>query len=324
MESEFLGHQTVALWLKNLKPALPQQHRWLEHGSFDYCLENALLKSVQLGLHGGLPQARDALDFYRMKTQRYAELPQKRRDFNAILTANLLSLAGVEDEEVRRYMLGSLDEMHRFAHAMNYDLYYNEEERQKLTGIPTCWKDRRHFIRQELFEKYGFSYPLIYDIAGLHTLYRLRDPEVDRKIDGVIRYLSTDEFHRAVADGYGILAEGNGVYHGMGWDPKYPGWFDFAGFLQTRKVRQLLFYAQYAAHYPIARETKWFRNVLQFLDAYKTEGNRYAFPAACFAQQAGYAVMGNRLSYGENRRKPNWRDIESTFYMQLLRHASLP
>jgi len=29
--------------------------------------------------------------------------------------------------------------------------------------------------------------------------------------------------------------------------------------------------------------------------------------------------MGRHLSFGENRRKKNWREIESTFYMQLLK-----
>jgi hypothetical protein len=28
--------------------------------------------------------------------------------------------------------------------------------------------------------------------------------------------------------------------------------------------------------------------------------------------------MGSHLSYGENRRKKNWAEIEATFYMQLL------
>jgi hypothetical protein len=319
LESDLLGHPLVGKWLQNMQPELPQRNRWLEHGSFDICLENAMLKSVQLGLHGGLQAVISAVGYYLAKMQYYAALPQKRQSFPAILTANLLSLAGVEDIALRQYMLASLDEMHRFTQANRYDFYYGEEDRARLAGIPTCWKTRRHIIRQELFEEYGFAYPLIYDIVGLHALYRLCDPETDRKISDVIRYIATDAFRRAVADGYGILAEGNGVYHGMGWDPKFPGWFDAAGYSQTGPMQKLLFHAQYACRYPAVREVTWYRDLLSSLEAYQTEDGWYAFPAAWFAEKQGYAVMGSHLSFGENRRKKNWREIESTFYMQLLK-----
>jgi hypothetical protein len=45
----------------------------MEHGSFDFCLENALPKAVQPGLHGGLPQMKDALEFYLAIRVRYAQ-----------------------------------------------------------------------------------------------------------------------------------------------------------------------------------------------------------------------------------------------------------
>ena len=321
LEKELFEHPHVRLWLKNLKPQIPPQHRWMEHRSFDFCLENAMLKLVQFGLHGGLPQVMDAAGFYLAKMQNTAALTQKRRDFTAILTANLLSLAGLEDAATRRFMLHSLDEMHRFAQTKSYDLYYSDKERSRLAGIPACWKNRRHFIRQELYEEYGFIYPMIYDIAGLHSLYRLRDPEIDRRIDSVIRYLSTDAFHASVADGYGILVEGNGVYHSMGWDPKYPGWSDVARYLETGHVPRLLFFAMYASRYPSVWETKWYSALFRCLETYRTDEGRYLFPAKWLTETQGYAVMGQHLSFGENRRKKNWREIESTFYMLLLGQA---
>ena len=314
LESELLGHPAAVVWLANLKPALPQQHRWLEHGSFDYCFENALLKAVQLGLHGGMPEVRDAVAHYLQKTQRYMELPQKRREFLAVLTANLLSLSGVEDDALQRYMLASLGEMRRFAQAKAYDIYLGEEERKGLTGVPTCWKDMHHFIRQDVFEDYGFAYPLIYDIAGLHTLYSLGDPETNRAIGDVLHYILTDAFHETVADGYGILVEGNGVYHSMGWDPKFPGWFGVRETLEGRHASKLLFYAQFACRYPAVRETRWFGDLLHCLETMRNTEGRFVFPAAWFAENRGYAVMGSHLSFGENRRKKNWRRSNRRLY----------
>lgn len=59
--------------------------------------------------------------------------------------------------------------------------------------------------------------------------------------------------------------------------------------------------------------------MLTCLEAYQTAPGRYAFPAKWFSEKQGYAVMGSHLSCGENRRKKNWTEIESTFAMLLLK-----
>ncbi len=316
LEPELFKHKAVVFWLALLKPASPPQHRWMEHGSFDFCLENALLKAVQLGLHGGLPPVTDAVGFYLDKLERCA--PETLfQDFSALLTVTLLSLAEVRHERVRQAMLQRLDHLQSFSlHAA--DLYFSASERAKLTGVPACWKNREHFIRPAFIREYGFGFPLLYDLVGLHSLYRLQDPETDRKIDDILRYLSTDAFHRLIGNGYGILAEENGAYHSMGWDPKYPGWFDVPAYLQSGNMPRLLFFALHAARYPVARATRWFADLLHCLDTYQTAEGCYAFPAEWLAEKTGYAVLGSHLSFGENRRKHGWREIESTFFMQLL------
>ena len=64
IETELFENPVVKMWLKNLKPEAPPQHWSMEHGSFDYCLENALLKAVQLGLHAGMLPIIDAVQYY--------------------------------------------------------------------------------------------------------------------------------------------------------------------------------------------------------------------------------------------------------------------
>jgi len=320
LENELLSHPAVGLWLRNLKPHTPPQHRWMEHGSFDFCLENAILKLVQLGLHGGFAQVVDAAGLYLAKMRGAADMPAKRQDFiTAILTANLLSLSCIEDGAVCRYMLSSLDELYDFARMNSTNIYLSANECAGLPGVPACWKGKKSFIRPGLIQAYGYAFPLLYDIVGMHSLYRLRDPEIDRKIDTVVRYIATGEFHKAIDDGYGICITGKRSYLAMGWDPKCPGWFDVKTYFQNGYVPRLLFYALYAARYPALRETGWYHGLLAELEAYRTDGGRYAFPAEWLMERQGYAVMGRHLSFGENRRKKNWREIESTFYMQLLK-----
>lgn len=327
IEEELLKNPAVILWLNNLKPQTPPQHWSMEHGSFDFCLENAMSKIVQLGLHCGLPQVEDALEYYYDKMKNTDTLPLSNdktkvtcRDCNQflnIITANFLAMAGSQDEIVIKYMLGSLDEIHSFVQRKVYDIYLDEDERSKLTRVPKNWKNNEYFIRPDVLKGCGFSLPYIYDIIGMYRLYDLKNPEVDNKINDVISYISTDEFHHKIADGYGILVE-DGQYHGMGWDPKYPGWFNLPDFMENGYVVKLLYFAQYISKYPVAVKTKWYGDLLDYLEKFKTESGTYLLPAEWLKETKGYAVSGSHMSFGENRRKKSWLEIESTFYVQLL------
>jgi hypothetical protein len=241
----------------------------------------------------------------------------KDRRFYAIITANFLSLADIQDEPTLKFMLGSLDEMYNFTKMKNYDIYITEKEVEKLKGIPKIWVNRK-FINPEITQEHGFLYPLIYDIVGLHKLYGLNDSTVNKKINEVIKYISTDDFNSKIENGYGILINPNKVYHSMGWDPKYPGWFDVKKYMENGYVPGLLFFALHISNYPVAVKTKWFNNLLKYLDKYKTENDTYIFPKEWLQEKTGYAVCGSHMSFGENRRKKIWAEIESTFYMQLL------
>lgn len=324
MEPELLVHPAVMLWLRNLKPQSPPQHRWMEHGSFDFCLENAMLKSVQLGLHAGLLQVRDAAAYYTDKIgSAEMEPPYRNWDFRSgfdhIITCNMLSLAGIDHDSVHAFMLQSLDELYRFVQKGDYHIYCSEEEKAAVKGLPKIWADRK-VIRQDLMKAHGFCYPLIYDLVGLHTLDRRQNPETGRKIDAVIDYISTDLFHEIVPDGYGIIPAEQAKCYSMGWDPKYPGWFNVSEYMgrQDSAKNKLLFFALYIARYPGARKTKWFCDLLAVLEEYRTGSGTYRFPTEWLREAKGYAVLGNHLSFGENRRKRNWCEIESTFFMQLL------
>ena len=265
MEAELLETPVVLQWMGNLKPKNPPQHHWMEHGSFDFCLENAMLKAVQLGLHGGMPQVVDAVAYYLDKMESVSmQIPARdidfRSGFDCILTSNLLSLAHINNAAVEHYMQVSLDELHRFAQKADYELYYTEDEKSGLKGIPKVWKNRK-IIKRSLLCESGYCYPFIYDIVGLHTLYALKNREVTDKINAVIGYISTDVFHDTVPDGYGIIPADKNKYFSMGWDPKYPGWYDVERYLAEGNVPKLLFFVQHIVKYPAARETSWFKTL---------------------------------------------------------------
>jgi len=345
IEAELLENPAVVLWLKNLASTEPMQHRAtsMEHGSMDSCLENALYKCARLGLHGGLKPLIDAAEYYIVKTKNSLDRPF-RDDFDKTMTAGLFGMAGIEDEIILTCKLGLLGEMYHFAKQNRYDIYISGEERAGLAGVPPNWRSREDFIKKDLANEFGTwcPFPLIYDIMGLYGLYNLGEASENQQIDTVLSYISNDDFHSKITDGYGITISNEShitgkkdydknLYRGMGWSPHYPGWFEVADYFansvvsvgHTRKpyVPRLLFFAEIVSHYPAAVKTKWFGELLNHLENYKTEAETYIFPKEWLPEKTGYAVCGFHMSYGENRRKKNWCEIESTFYMQLLQQG---
>ena len=328
----------VKRWLKNLKPENTQQRRAenMIHGAPDCCLENTMSKIVQLGLNAEmLPVSDAAQHFLNIIKNAPQEKPyRKHMVFNTPdlgLLSNMLTLGGFKDNKLYTFMLDGLDELYLFASKGNCNIYLSPKERAKLKGVPPNYNDIEHFTRPELFDEYGLCWPLIYDVIGLTKLYGTYCTETDRKINAVIDFISNDDFHNTIIDGYGILmTTGKTKYYAHGWDPKYPGWFNVNNYIenacdrnssstrQTWYVPKLLFFAMHIVHYPAALKTKWFSDLLKCLAEYKTVNNTYEFPKEWLPEKTGYAVLGCHMSFGEKRRKRNWLEIESTFYMQLL------
>jgi hypothetical protein len=341
IEELLLDNEMVKQWLKKLNlENYPQRRNICEmaHGGPDYHLENSMQKIVQLGLHAEMPPVAEAVQNYiNVMTNTPLKKPYRKdaighyKGLDFVIPANMLTLGGFRNSAVLEFMLGSLDEMYAFAGKGDCNIYLSSEDRAKLKGVPPNWADVKHFIKPELFDEFGLCWPMIYDIIGLTKLYGAHSPETDRKIDVIIDFITNDNFHKTIPDGYGILIAGKRKYHSHGWDPKYPGWFDVADYIKTAtgsssattlhpslSVSKLLFFAMYIAKYPIALKTKWFSDLLCCLEKYKTENGTYEFPKEWLMEKQGYTVMGYHMSFGESRRKRNWREIESTFYMQLL------
>jgi hypothetical protein len=311
MENELLQHPEVIRWLKNLKPDLTQ--RDLYHGSFDTKFENAMLKVIQLGLHSEIKEVKDAAGFYIDDFGKYD--PDPKRSIR--IHSNFLAAVGFIDNFIVDYLLQSLDILNSFIKRDSYNIYLSDSEKSKLKGVPTRWKKDKKFIRPEMTKEYGFCYPLIYDLVGLSKLYELHNKDVDTKIDNVIKYIACDEYHDLIQDGYGIVTV-DGNYYGMGWDARFPGWHNIKYYMENEFHSKLLFFATVISEYPVAVQTVWFKELLEYLEKYKTVDGTYCFPDKWFVERTGYFVSGSHTSFGENRRKKDWREIESTFYMQLL------
>ena len=315
MQEELLENPDIQLWLKNLKPELP--FKWnLIHGSFDWQFENAMMKTIQLGLHAGITQVDEIAKYYLKYLEIESSKTENKRElFDSIIVASMLLTAGYTDDIVIDFMKNSLDVLSKFTDSGNYDIYV--ENREDYKGLPKNWKDSS-IIKPQLLKEYGFCYPMVYDLIGLSSMYSLGDCKINEKVDSVIKYIVSDDFHNKIRDGYGILVAGQGRYHSMGWDPKLPGYFDVSDYAKT-SPHKLLYFADILSRYPIAVKSRWYRDVISHLEQFKTEIGTYCFPKEYLREKSGYAVQGFHLGLGENKRRKTWCEVESTFIMFKLK-----
>lgn len=317
IQGELLENPEVQLWLKNLKPEIPFK-RNLIHGSFDWQFENSMLKIIRLGLHAGIPQIDEIARYYIKYLEIVsAKAENKRELFDSIIVAGLLLTAGYTVDIVKDFMKNSLDVLSKFTDSKNYDIYV--ESRESYKGLPKNWKETP-IIKPQLLKEYGFCYPMVYDLIGLSSMYSLADSSTNEKVNSVIKYILCDDFHNKIEDGYGILVAGEGRYHGMGWDPKLPGYFDVEQYAKI-SPHKLIFFADILSKYPIAVKSSWYGNVITHLEQFNTGIGTYCFPKEYLREKSGYAVQGFHLGLGENKRKKAWCEVESTFIMLKLKKA---
>jgi len=102
----------------------------------------------------------------------------------------------------------------------------------------------------------------------------------------------------------------------MGWDCKKP--FNDNQDYSYSNLHRLLLYSCF----PTAVKSMWFLNAVTYLMQYKTENDTFLFPKEYLIETDSNWVLGSRMSLAENRRKKQYAEIESTFYMlKLLKNS---
>jgi hypothetical protein len=311
LAAELLEAPFVQAWLLNLDPKNVNQRTY--HGSFDTCFENAMGMLLQLGLRAGMT----ALDerTYPIRdwfTNRMKAGPDQWDVFAMALFAAFFAHAGYEDDAIKAFLCMRLDTLYGFARLGDYDLY---DDPKKYKGIPTAFRSKP-VIKPELYGGGNYKYPLIYDMYGLAAMVGI--PAANDKVDPVINYIMTPEYHQTVVDGYGIVISPGGSYYNMGWDVKLPGFFGFTG-EEEKNGPLLLHRLDLMAHFPSAVKHEWFKNALNYLERFRTERGTYLFPRHYLRESTGYFVSGMHMSLGENRRAKIALELESTFRMILIK-----
>ena len=229
--------------------------------------------------------------------------------FIAVLLSSYLIRAGYEYEALINFVKRRIDLLHRNASEKVFDIHLNSEELAKLPKRPKIWSNKP-VIRPE-YDPGGRQtpLPLIHDMSMLAYLPEdIVDGELKRKVSRIVEYVLTPSF-QSLEEGYGLLwSKDKRRFHGMGSKPELPC---FHSFDDQKEQISLIYYLDIMSQFEEARESVWFQNSMQYLETYKTEDGTYDFPK--------FLLMKGWMELGENRRRRNALEIESTFRMVLLK-----
>ncbi len=292
---------------------------WMVHGSFDRCLENVLGKLAEFGLAAGIDSLDDKMlplmdifrwggDWDRDAFYQYAW----EHLVVSIFAWGLLRMGYRPDEYMKEYLRQYLEHVHRIARDAVFDIYADDVE---LVGLPKAWEGKE-VMKQEIMENYKL--PSIHDMYLLaHYPLELLDERAEGMIADVVSYVLDPRF-QALRDGYGYawIKERNTCYS-WGWSPHLPGYHGFGQ--KGVSIAMLVQRLELMAHFPSARQTSWFLGCLDHLEGFKTDQGTYRFPASYLRESQGYYVSGYHMGLGENRRRKNGLEIESTFRMLKIR-----
>lgn len=313
MAIELSDSQEVKAWLDNLDPNKVNPLTY--HGCANTCFENAMGKLAQLGIHAGMAPLDKRTQLLREWLERMFNASEEKWDvFAMTIFASFLAVAGYEDNAIKSFLDIRLEVLYEFMSKRNYDIY---DDTGKYKGVPRAFQGRP-IINPSLYVGGNYKYPLIYDVYGLSTMVNKGDMAVDDKINTIIKYIMSPEYHQKIVDGYGILAAPNGKYYSMGWDVKVPGFFGI-GVEVGKKGALLIQRMELMAHFPCVAGTAWFTSALDHLETFKTDKGTYNFPKHYLGEKEGYWVCGMHMGLGENRRAKIANELESTFWMMLIK-----
>jgi len=292
--------------------ALPQTQKRLNllanldynrvHGANSTYLENVLPMLGDFGLHCGM----EAFDQVNKKVSELIPIISDK-DYDKLIAYPFLLRAGFSWEGLDDYATQRINTIYDFTRHGDYDIY---DDVADYPRVPKAFHTRR-MIKPAIASGEGIRLPLIYDMVMLAAVYARVSDEMRVKIDNIVDYVISNEYDW-VKTGYGIFCGAPNKYYAMGWDCLKP--FNSNRYYANHNFQRLLLYAQF----PTVVKTKWFTHAVDYMAQFRTPTNTYIFPKSFLGESDSNWVLGAHNALAENRRKKNWIEIESTFYMGKL------
>ena len=273
------------------------------HGSDSTYLENVLPMLNDYGLHYGI----DAFNRETKSISDISAIVAGNKNYQKITAYPFLLRSKFPIDGLLDFAVERIDTIYDFTRYMDFAIY---EETENFKGVPKTFQDRP-IIKPTIAHGSMCRLPLIYDIVTMSEVYDRVSSEIQAKIDNIIEYIISPEYD-VIVPGYGILSAPHRNYYSMGWDCKKP--FNDNQNYSYPNLHRLMLYSSF----PVAVKSTWFQNAIDYLTQYKTSNGTYIFPKEYLSEYDSNWVLGSHMSLAENRRKKQYSEIESTFYMLKL------
>jgi len=298
-----LEHPTVLYWLSQLHC---DQKLTRLHGSFDNCYENACNKCIQFGL-----SVRDNI-FYQTLTPFHdwlLSIPLKKEgpiDFSYAFYRNLLAFnlfrAGFEDKAILDTIQFRIKQVYQFVIQNRYELYVSPDH---YPAMPKNFQKHR-LVDPALFEDGMSIFPNIHDLMVFHAYYVKTTSNKEKSmIDRIIQYCVSPQYDSQIENGYGVMFVPPRVFYRIGWS------------VHLMKYNKLLFCSFYQPFQAFQNSSSG-KNLHQQYDTFKNSDGDYFLPIESLQEKTGYYVSGSHMGMGVNRKKKNWREIESAYWMLVI------
>jgi hypothetical protein len=310
-QCDLLAAPHVRLWLGRLETI----KRF--HNSGNDCFENVAGKLGEFGLHAGMRP----LDARMGRFLEWIAHPDRRTERGMMATLNrvivcagLLRLGYTQSEAVREFALTRLDQLHRVAAWGRYDIFLDADP----PDLPKAFRGRYRVVATEFTPEGVCCLPYICDLYMLaHVPAPWRIEGVRRKIEGIVKYVLTDEYQR-LPGGYGYMRDTTHArprYYVLGWRVQLPS------LRRTPADGEFLQRLELMSAFAVARRHRWWRTSMKALERFLTPEGRFRFPRPWLTEKpVGYWVGGAHMGLEENRRSGQAIQVESTLRaLRLLR-----
>ncbi len=291
------------------------------HGSKPTSLENVLGRLNELGLRSGIPgldqRMLPLMQIFGWQDNRPAMLRGQTSWatlLKSIFAWGLLRADYPPDSAMQNDLVEMVERVYPAARDQFFEIYAPPEE---LKGLPRHPEGKAVLSQAAIFD---YHLPTTHDIYVLANLPKwMMDEVMAQKVDAVIRYILDPRFQSLHPSyGYAWIKERRSYYN-WSHSPHLAG-FESLDWQLEADAGRLVQQMEWMAHFPAARESRWFQAGLRHLEWHRTESGTYLFPAHYLREMpSGYYVDGCYMSLGENRRLRRGLEIESTFRMAKIR-----
>jgi hypothetical protein len=265
-------------------------------------------KLGELGMRAGLqPFDSKTLPFRAWLTDTAEdEIEHPFRVFLRTIVASFLAFTGYSSTEpVYNVLAERLESTYSFAKNPDFGQVYVGK------------RGNDGLVNPRLYPEQQFVLPWIHDIRGFANSDQiLADTRLCQKAEAVVSMVLGPEYQK-LQPGYGLMKYKDRGYK-SGWSVHLPGFFSEPS---DASMSSILLILPIMAPFKTARESDWFKRMIERLETCITEYGTYRFPRVWLPEkQKGYWVNGAYMALEENRRRTSAIESESTFRMFRIKH----